>query len=84
MTSYLALVTKYLSAHKKKTRLVVTSVAISVALITGIFSMLDVFQQFEKLQTIYDHGNYHILIKDATEKEKGVISSRIDVKTSGE
>ncbi|WP_438490901.1 ABC transporter permease [Paenibacillus sp. IHBB 3054] len=84
MKSYLTLVTKYLSAHKKKTRLVVTSVAISVALITGIFSMLDVFQKFEKMQMIHDYGNYHISIKDATEKERVVISSRIDVKTSGE
>ncbi|HWQ42612.1 MAG TPA: FtsX-like permease family protein [Desulfosporosinus sp.] len=84
MTSYLSLVTKYLSAHKKKTRLVVLSVAISVALITGIFSMLDVFQRFEKMQMIHDYGNYHILIKDATKEEKEIISSRIDVRVSGE
>lgn len=83
MRSYLSLVPKYLSAHKKKTRLAITSIAISVALVTGIFSMLDFFLQFEKIQQIREYGNYHLSIKDATEEEKQAISSRIDVQNSG-
>lgn len=83
MKDYLGLVSKYLSAHKKKTRLTIVSVAISVALITGIFSMVDVFLQFEKLQVIHDYGNYHFAVKGATEKEISFIRSRIDVKNSG-
>lgn len=54
MTGYLSIVPKYLSAHQKKTRLVITSVAIAVALVTGIFSMLDFFLQFEKIQMIHE------------------------------
>ncbi|GED17706.1 ABC transporter permease [Aneurinibacillus migulanus] len=83
MKSYLSLVSKYFSAHKKKTRLTIASVALSVALITGIFSMLDVFLKFEKIQVIHDVGNYHLVLKDASDKERKAISSRIDVKHSG-
>ena len=60
MNSYLSLVPKYLAQHQKKTRLVIASVAISVALITGIYSMLDVFLRFERLQVLHDQCNYHL------------------------
>lgn len=83
MKSYLSLVPKYLKAHQKKTRLVITSVAIAVALVTAIFSMLDFFLQFEKVQQIRENGNYHLSITDATAEEKQVIASRIDVQNSG-
>jgi len=83
MKSYLTLVPKYLSAHKKKTRLVVASVAIAVALVTGIFSMLDFFLQFEKIQQIRENGNYHLSITNPTVEEKQAIASRIDVENSG-
>ncbi|WP_347488738.1 ABC transporter permease [Desulfoscipio sp. XC116] len=83
MKNYLALAPQYLSAHQKKTRLTIVSVALSVALITGIFSMLDIFLQFEKLQVIHDYGNYHLAIIDASEKETSTIRNRIDVQNSG-
>lgn len=83
MNSYLALSSKYLLANQNKTRLTILSVVISVALITGVFSMLDVFLQFEKIQVIHDYGNFHIAVKDASEEEIRVIRSRIDVKNTG-
>lgn len=83
MTSYLSLVPKYLSMHKKKSQLIIISVAIAVALVTGIFSMLDSFLQFEKIQIIHDYGNYHFLIKNATEEEINFINNRVDVKNAG-
>ncbi|NPV43386.1 MAG: ABC transporter permease [Firmicutes bacterium] len=83
MKSYMGLVNKYLSAHKKKTRLTVIGVAISVALITGIFSMLDVFLRFEKIQVIHDYGNYHLFIKDASTREIQAINGRLDVEEVG-
>ena len=83
MKSYLELVTRYLSAHKRKTRLVVMSIALSVALVTGIFSMLDLFLKFEKIQVIHDIGDYHLMLKGASESEMSVIGSRIDVEASG-
>jgi putative ABC transport system permease protein len=83
MTSYLSLVSKYFSAHQAKSRLVILSVAISVAMITGIFSMLDAFQQFEKTQIIHDTGNYHLALKDPTDREMQIIDGRIDIQNTG-
>lgn len=79
MNSYLAITPKYLAAHKKNTKLTVISVMVAVALVTTIFSMLDVFWTFEKQQTISDYGNYHIMVKNATEEEAASIAARIDV-----
>jgi putative ABC transport system permease protein len=83
MKNYLALAPQYLAAHKKKTRLTILSIVISVALVTGVFSMLDALLQFEKVQVIHDYGNYHMAVKDATAEEMQVIGSRIDVENTG-
>lgn len=83
MNSYLSIVPKYLSAHKKRSRLVIISVAISVALVTGIFSMLDALLKFEKIQVIHDYGNFHIAIENASEEEMQLIRSRVDVQNAG-
>lgn len=79
MNSYLAITPKYLSAHRKNTRLTVISVMIAVALVTTIFSMMDVFWKFEKQQVISDDGDYHITVRNATGEEADSIASRIDV-----
>lgn len=83
MKNYLALAHKYLSAQKKKTRLAIISVAISVALVTGVFSMLDVLLQFEKLQVIHDYGNYHLAVMDPSDREISLIASNINVQNCG-
>lgn len=83
MNNYLILAARYLTAHTKKTRLAIISVAISVALITGVFSMGDVFLKFEKLQVMHSYGNFHLAVKDASEQEMAVIRNRIDVRNSG-
>lgn len=83
MKGYLDIPHVYLTIHKKRTILSILSVALAVALVTGVFSMLDVLLRFEKIQVIHDYGNYHLAIKDATEAEKNTISGRIDVKNTG-
>ena len=83
MTDYLAVVPKYMSGHKKKTRLIIASVALAVALVTAVFSMLDFLMQYEKLSVLKETGNYHIALKDPTDAEKQAIESRIDVANSG-
>ena len=83
MKNYLTLAFKYLLAHPKKTRLEVLSIALAVALVTGIFSMLDVFLQFQKQQIIQDYGNYHLAVADASEEETANIQNRIDVQNAG-
>ena len=83
MKNYLMLAHRFLNAHRKKTGLTVVSVAISVALVTGIFSMVDVFIKFEKLQVIHEYGNYHLAVKNASDEEATIIKNRIDVRNVG-
>lgn len=79
MNSYLEMTPKYLSAHKKNTKLTILSVMMAVALVTTIFSMLDVFWRFEKQQIISDFGNYHVIINQMSSEEASAVSSRVDV-----
>jgi len=83
MKGYLDLASRYLGAHQKKTRLTILSIVISVALVTGVFSMLDALMQFEKIQVIHDYGNFHMAVKDATGEEMQAIGGRIDVENTG-
>ncbi len=83
MKNYLAIAPKYLSKHRKKTRLTVLSVVMAVALVVGIFSMLDALVKFEKVQVLKREGNYHILIRNPTQNEINSIGSRIDVENYG-
>ena len=83
MTGYLAVVPKYMSGHKKKTRLIIASVALAVALVTAVFSMLDFMMRYEKQSVIMETGNYHIVLKNPAEAEIQAVTSRIDVENSG-
>lgn len=83
MNSYLVVASKYLSAHKKKTRLTILSVVLAVTLVVGIFSMLDSLVKFEKTQVLKKEGNYHILVRNPEQNEIASIQSRIDVENSG-
>ncbi len=83
MNNYLKIASKYLSGHKKKTRLTLLSVILAVALVVGIFSMLDSLVKFERLQVLKKEGNYHILIRNPSQSEISSIESRIDVENSG-
>ncbi len=83
MKNYLDLAPKYLSGHKNKTRLTIFSVVMAVALVVGIFSMLDALVKFEKNQVLKSEGNYHLLIRNPTQNEIDTVISRIDVANSG-
>lgn len=83
MTSYLTLASKYLTAHKKKTRLVSLSVIIAVTLIVSIFSMMESLIKFERAQILKKEGNYHITFFNPSQKETAYVNNRIDVKNYG-
>lgn len=83
MKSYLDLAPRYLSAHRNKTRLTILSVVMAVALVVGIFSMLDALVKFEKAQILKSEGNYHILIRNPMQNEMDLVGSRIDVANAG-
>lgn len=83
MNNYLKLSQKYLSVHKRKTRLIILSVIISVTLVVGIFSMLDALVKFERKQILESEGNYHILIRNPSRQEINFFTGRIEIENSG-
>ncbi|MHB1318611.1 MAG: ABC transporter permease, partial [Anaerolineae bacterium] len=83
MNGYLSLVPRYLSVHAKRTRLVVLGVAISVALITGVFSMLEFLQRMSVVEQIHTYGHYHLSVANATAEEQALIAARLDVANTG-
>lgn len=84
MNTYLDLVPRIQNSAPRKTWLTILSVALSVALVTAIFSMLDVFRRTELIQVINSTGNYHLMIKNPTQEEKAFLRGRIDVYNAGE
>lgn len=83
MRSYLTLAPRYLSAHKNRSRLAMMSVIISVALVVGIISLMDVLIAFEKQNVLNSEGNYHILVRNPSEREITLLHNRFDVLSSG-
>ena len=83
MKSYLDLAHRYLLAHKRKTNLTIISVTMAVALVVGIFSMVDSLVKFERAQVLKNEGNFHILIRNPSNEEIKNVSTRIDVENSG-
>ncbi|MFT3982880.1 MAG: FtsX-like permease family protein [Lachnospiraceae bacterium] len=83
MNHYLNISQKYLFVHKRKTRLTILSVIIAVALVVGIFSMLDALVKYERTQILESEGNYHILIRNPSRQEIDFVTSRIEIQNSG-
>ncbi len=83
MMNYLQLAPKYLSAHKKISRLAMASVILSVALVVGIISILDSLIVFERQHILDTEGNYHILVRTPSEREISMLQSRFDILNSG-
>lgn len=83
MKSYLDIASRYLSAHRKRTGYALLSVIMAVALVTGIFSMLDYMVRYERQQILKDEGNYHIYVKKPSQQETDFIRNRLEVKATG-
>ena len=82
MKSYLGLVSEYARVHKKKNRLTVICIAISVMLVTAIFGMADVSIDAQINANIRSQGNFHATISGITDDEARQIGTRNDVKFS--
>lgn len=83
MKSYLSLVSEYAKVHKKKNRLTVICIAISVMLVTAIFGMADMSIRAQINAHIQQKGNYHAIIKGLTDDLAEQINSRSNIKVSG-
>jgi putative ABC transport system permease protein len=82
MNSYLGLVSEYAKVHKKKNRLTVVCIALSVMLITAIFGMADMSLKSQTEETIRRYGNWHAIFTGISDSTAGEISSRKDVNIS--
>lgn len=83
MNSYLGLVSEYAKVHKRKNRLTIACIALSVMLITAIFGMADMSLQSQRLEAIRRYGNWHAIFSGITDNIAWEISVRDDVNVSG-
>lgn len=83
MKSYLGLVSEYTKVHKKKNRLTVVCIAISVMLVVAVFGMADMSVKAQINENIRQKGNYHAIITGISDDTAGQIAGRSDVKVSG-
>lgn len=82
MKSYLDLVAEYGRIHKQKNRLTVICIAISVMLVTAIFSMVDVSIQAQVDAFIHQAGNFHAILTGIRDDAAAQIAARKDVRIS--
>ena len=83
MKSYLGLVSEYAKAHKKKNRLTVICIVVSVMLITAVFGMADMSIKAQVSEFIRQNGNFHAIITNITDDTAKQIDGRSDVEVSG-
>lgn len=83
MNSYLNLVSEYAKAHKKKNRLTIVCIALSVMLITSIFGMADMSLKSQTEETIRRYGNWHAIFTGISDNEAAEISNQDDVNVGG-
>lgn len=83
MKSYLDLVSEYTKVHKKKNRLTIICIAISVMLVTAIFGMADMSLKSQTNEAIRKYGNWHVIISDISDQTAEMIDTRKDVAVSG-
>lgn len=79
MKSYLSLIPISAKVRKRQNRMTMLCIIISVLLVTAIFSMADMGIRMEKKRVTEEHGSWHILLKEPTEKQIDQIAQRTDV-----
>ena len=82
MKSYLSLIPVSAKVHRKKNRMTRLCIFLAVFLVTGIFSMADMEVRSQKIRSIEEYGNWHIMLKNITEEEAGLIAMRPEVEAS--
>ena len=83
MRSYLDLVSEYAKVHKKKNRLTIICIAVSVMLVTAIFGMADMSLKSQTDEAIRRYGNWHIIVSDISDETAELIDAHTDVAVSG-
>lgn len=85
MKSYLDLVKQYGKMHRRESRVTVICIAIAVCLVTAIFGMADMEVRSQRIRMIHDSGNWHVCVKDASDKKVKKIKEDLkrDIKVDG-
>ena len=83
MSSYLDLVSEYAKVHKKRNRLTIICITVSVMLVTAIFGMADMSLKSQTNEAIRRYGNWHIIVSDISDHTAEMIDARTDVAVSG-
>ncbi len=79
MRSYLGLVSEYAKAHKKKSRLTIICIAISVMLVTAVFGMADMSIKAQINASISTYGNWHLIIHGINDETAAEIANQSNV-----
>lgn len=79
MNGYLGLVLEYAKVHKRKNRLTVICITISVMLVTAIFGMADMSLKAQLSDCIRRYGDWHIIINDISDDVAKQIEERDDI-----
>lgn len=82
MKSYLDLVSQYRKIHKKKNRLTIICISISVMLVTAIFSMAELSIKAQIDAYIRTAGNFHAILTGISDDTAAQIANRKDVRVS--
>lgn len=74
--------TRYLKSQKKRTVLLVFGVILAIALVSTVFSILNVLQVYEYTQES-ENGVWHVMAGGCDAKTSAALSHRADVSASG-
>lgn len=83
MKSYKELTKRYLKANKKRTILTIGGIALSVALIFAIGSLLESLNKRQLNDTIKSNGNYHAAFMQVTKDQAEKLKNSVEVKEAG-
>ncbi len=78
MKSYLSLIPISAKVRKRQNRLTIICILLAVFLVTAIFSMADMTIRMEMISALNTHGNWHIMLKNISDKDAKLISMRSD------
>ena len=82
MRSYLSLIPISAKVRRRQNRMTLLCIIFAVFLVTGIFSMADIFIQSETANVKEAGGNWHINLENISEEDAASIARRPDVSAS--
>ena len=83
MKSYLSITSKYLKVQKKRTILSIIGIILSMALITGVGTIIISVRDALILEATKDNGDYHIEFSNIDYEKAEIIKNHVEVKETG-